>query len=60
MSWPFNLWLRVAVKRFGLAPSEFWDMPVGDWLALMKDVKSPRFDRARLDALLELYPDEGS
>ncbi len=59
MSWPFDVWLRVAVKRFGLTPSEFWAMPVREWLILLKDTARPRFDRARFDDLIKLYPDEG-
>lgn len=59
MSWPFETWSRVAVKRFGLPPSEFWDMPLRDWLVLMKETARPTLDRTRLNDLIKNYPDEG-
>jgi len=41
------------------APSEFWDMPVRDWLTLMDGLKSGGFDRAAFEELLKNYPDDG-
>ena len=57
MKWPFDVWLRIAVKRFGLAPTEFWAMPLREWLVLMKATQPASLDRKRLDALIQTYPD---
>lgn len=58
-SWPFEAWHQVAVRRFNLQPSEFWEMPVGDWLNLLNGIKTAGFDQKTLADLLEIYPDEG-
>jgi hypothetical protein len=57
--WPFAAWQTLAIRRFNLAPSEFWDMPVRDWLTLMDGLKSGGFDRAAFEELLKNYPDDG-
>lgn len=57
MSWPFDAWHAVAVSRFGLAPSEFWDMPLRDWLRLVQP-QSPPMTRDRLVELMEANPCE--
>ena len=59
MSWPFESWQQIAIRRFNLSPSEFWAMPLRDWLMLIEVVKPSGFDRQTLDDLLALYPDEG-
>ena len=59
MSWPFESWQQIAIRRFNLQPSEFWDMPLRDWLALIEAVKPSGVDRQKLGELLALYPDEG-
>lgn len=59
MSWPFQSWQQIAIRRFGLQPSEFWAMPLHDWLTLLDGIKSQGFDRRDFDALFELYPDIG-
>ncbi|GGX56137.1 hypothetical protein GCM10011309_01080 [Litorimonas cladophorae] len=56
-SWPFDVWLRIAVKRFGLSPSEFWSLPLRDWLVLMSDAKPATLDRTRLEDLMKVFPD---
>lgn len=58
-SWPFDAWHQVAVRRFNLQPSDFWEMPVGDWLSLMNGAKHAGFDQKTLADLLEIYPDIG-
>lgn len=58
-NWPFDQWQQIAIRRFNLSPSEFWAMPVREWLALMNGIKSVGFDRAALTELLTLYPDTG-
>lgn len=59
MSWPFECWQQIAIRRFGLQPTEFWAMPLRDWMALMESVKSRGMDHRKLDELLTLYPDNG-
>ena len=57
--WPFDHWHQIAIRRFNLSPSEFWAMPLRDWLGLMSGLKGAGFDRAALTELLKLYPDAG-
>lgn len=59
MSWPFESWQQIAIRRFGLQPSEFWAMPLRDWLGLLDGVKPRGMDHQKLDDLLALYPDSG-
>jgi hypothetical protein len=59
MSWPFESWQQIAIRRFGIQPSEFWAMPLRDWLALMEGVRVRGFSRSDFDALSQIYPDEG-
>jgi len=59
MSWPFESWQQIAIRRFGLQPSEFWAMPLRDWLALIEGVRPQGFSRSDLDALSQIYPDDG-
>ena len=56
--WPFQAWQQIAIRRFNLAPSEFWAMPMGDWLGLLNGLKQAGFARKTLEQLLEIYPDE--
>ena len=58
--WPFEAWQHIAIRRFGLAPSEFWAMPVRDWLGLLNGLNTPGLDRSAFEKLLEIYPDEES
>lgn len=59
MSWPFENWQHIAIRRFGLQPSEFWAMPLRDWLTLLEGVKPRGCDRRNLEALTKIYPDDG-
>ena len=59
MSWPFERWHQVAIRRFNLQPDAFWNMPLRDWLGLLEGVKPQGFDCQKLDDLIDLYPDEG-
>ena len=59
MSWPFERWHQIAIRRFNLQPDAFWDMPLRDWLGLIEGAKPQGFDRQKLDDLLHLYPDKG-
>ena len=56
--WPFQAWQHIAIRRFNLPPSEFWAMPVGDWLALIGGLKPSGVDQKTLGELLKIYPDE--
>lgn len=56
MSWPFAAWHRLAVRHVGLSPSEFWAMPLADWLALIAP-DAPALDHPTLDQLMKDYPD---
>ncbi len=59
MSWPFERWQQIAIRRFGLAPTEFWALPVREWLSLLDGAKPSGFDRTALADLLDIYPDTG-
>lgn len=56
--WPFDLWLRTAVRGFALSPTEFWNMSVRDWLALLAGNAQQSLARADLSTLINTYPDE--
>ncbi len=57
--WPFDQWQQIAIRRFNLQPSEFWAMPVRDWLRLINGLKNSGVDRSALAKLLKTYPDTG-
>jgi len=59
MNWPFQTWHTIAVRRFGLSPDQFWDMPLRDWLALIGEASRAGVSRDDLQNLMKLYPDEG-
>lgn len=58
MNWPFDQWLAVAVQNFYLDPSEFWAMPLADWLSLITP-QSSALSREHLTYLMKEYPDDG-
>lgn len=55
--WPFTVWHRLAVRQLQLHPSEFWAMPLADWLALL-DPDVPALGRADLTQMMKDYPDD--
>ena len=57
--WPFSAWQSLAIRQFHLSPSEFWAMPVSEWLLLIGGLKSFGFDQIQLDDLMKKYPDDG-
>lgn len=57
MSWPFAAWHRLAVRHLTLNPSEFWAMPLADWLALIAP-DTFALDPAALRQLMKDYPDD--
>ena len=56
--WPFDVWLKTAVRGFGLSPSQFWQMSVRDWLALLAGNAEQGLARADLSTLMDTYPDK--
>ena len=61
MTEPWRSWLALAVLRFGLSPTEFWRLSLGEWRALCAGLApaGPALTRARLDALRRAFPDHG-
>jgi len=57
MTWPFVDWHKVAVRHLSLSPSEFWAMPLADWLALIAP-DAPALDAAELTQLMKDFPDD--
>ncbi|MBL4854845.1 MAG: phage tail assembly chaperone [Robiginitomaculum sp.] len=55
--WPFDMWLKTAVRGFGLSPHEFWQMSVCDWLVLIAGAGSEGITREKFDELMNTYPD---
>jgi len=56
--WPFDMWLKTAVRSFGLSPGEFWQMSVRDWLALIAGASEHGIARETFNELMNTYPDE--
>ena len=56
--WPFDVWLKTAVRGFGLSPSQFWQMSVRDWLALLASHTEQGLAREDLSTLMNTYPDK--
>jgi len=56
--WPFDLWLKTAVRSFGMTPDAFWEMSVRDWLALLAGDAEQGLGRIDLGNLMNIYPDE--
>ncbi|PHS40233.1 MAG: hypothetical protein COA91_04450 [Robiginitomaculum sp.] len=56
--WPFDMWLKTAVRGFGLSPAEFWQMSVRDWLVLISGTGKPGIAHDKFDDLMNTYPDE--
>ncbi len=55
--WPFDLWLKTAVRGFGLSPIEFWAMSVRDWLSLLSNQTEQGLGRTEFSKLMGTYPD---
>ncbi len=56
--WPFDLWLKLAVERFGLSPAEFWETGFRDWRMLTAQATKPTMTREDFEVLLKHFPDE--
>ena len=56
--WPFEAWLRLAVRGFRLNPQQFWDMSLSDWRALMRSESVPVMNVEELSELQNRFPDE--
>ena len=57
-TWPFDAWLRLAVRGFRLTPAAFWSMSVRDWLTLTRAESVPAMGADELSALSLQFPDE--
>lgn len=57
-NWPFEVWLRLAVRGFRLTPQQFWDMSLRDWLALTRSETVPTMSADELSELQIRFPDE--
>lgn len=59
--WPFLAWLNLAVRVFGLTPTEFWNLSVLDWLTLLSYAEgrmiSQPMNRHKLSDLISNFPD---
>ena len=57
-NWPFEVWLRLAVRGFRLSPQQFWDMSLRDWLILTRSETVPTMSADELSQLHNRFPDE--
>lgn len=57
-SWPFDSWLKLAVRGFRLSPDAFWQMSLCDWLALTRPGRVQTQSADELSALCQKFPDE--
>lgn len=55
---PFDDWLRFAVLRLALPPSDFWRLSLKEWLVLTQSASAPPLRRDGLLALLKSHPDK--
>ncbi|WP_409433487.1 phage tail assembly chaperone [Litorimonas sp. RW-G-Af-16] len=56
--WPFEAWLRFAVRQMNMPPNVFWGTSVHDWFTILNTSMSPNLNRAELDILCQKFPDE--
>ena len=60
--WPFDVWLDIAVRIFGISPRDFWDMNLNDWLTLLSQAKGRTglrpMNRHKLSGLMTVFPDK--
>ena len=54
--WPSAL--RLAATRFAIPPDAFWRLSVKEWAALTAPPRTETLDRAALETLMTLHPDE--
>lgn len=55
---PFDDWLRFAVLRLAIPPSDFWHLSLKEWLVLTQSASSPPLRRDELRTLLKSHPDK--
>lgn len=55
--WPFDDWLRIAVKVLRISPGEFWAMSLRDWITLTRDSQA-KITRSDLTVLMRDFPDD--
>jgi len=60
--WPFDVWLDLAVRIYGLSPQEFWATSLSDWLRLLSQAPSRKssmpLNRNNLSGLMTQFPDK--
>lgn len=56
--WPFDTWLKYAVKVLHLTPSEFWSLSICDWLTLSVEQNGGVMKRTQLENLMQIFPDK--
>ena len=59
MTWPFDVWEQIAVRRFGITPDAFWALPLREWFVLLGTTRSAGCGRDELKQLHLQFPDEG-
>ncbi|WP_233347684.1 phage tail assembly chaperone [Hyphobacterium indicum] len=55
---PFDDWLRFAVLRLAIPPSDFWHLSLTEWRVLTQSASAPPLRRDELCALLKSHPDK--
>jgi len=55
---PFDDWLRFAVWRLAIPPSDFWHLSLKEWRVLTQSVSVPPLRRDELSTLLNSHPDK--
>jgi uncharacterized phage protein (TIGR02216 family) len=54
---PWRKWFAFAIATLGLSPEAFWGLTIAEWRWLAPE-EGAALDRAGLEALLALYPDD--
>jgi len=61
-NWPFQIWLELAVRVYGLSPQQFWQMSLSDWLSLLSQstqrASMRPLKRGALSDLINQFPDK--
>lgn len=57
-NWPFDSWLKLAVRGFRITPKAFWSMTLRDWLIITQADNAPAMRPDELLALSLQFPDE--
>lgn len=55
--WEFLAWFRLAVLHMKLSPTEFWSMPMVEWISLIRPITTNTMSRKVFENLKGKYPD---